>query len=252
MHEAFACLDVHRAHLRLGAEAVADDRLRHERQDLAHVRIVDAQHGDAIERQPVREFDERLLEPREIVAVGVHVIGVDVRDDFDHRKEIQERRVRLVRFRDDEVARAEPRVRARAVQTPADHEGRIEAARGQHARDERGRRGLAVRAGNRDALLQAHEFREHHGARHDRNAAMARGQHFRIVGAHGGRHHHGIRPFDVLRVMPDRDTRAERAQAVGDRVLRQVRAAHLIAEVDAAPPRCRSSPRRRCRQNECV
>ena len=59
-------------------------------------------------------------------------------------------------------------------QPAADHERRIEPAFGEHARDQaRGRR-LAVRAGDRDALLQAHQLGQHQRARHDRDAALAR------------------------------------------------------------------------------
>ncbi len=76
-----------------------------ERQDLAHIRVIDAQHRDAIERQPLGELHERLLEPGEIVPVGVHVVRVDVGDDFHHREQVQERGVRLVRLGHDEIAR---------------------------------------------------------------------------------------------------------------------------------------------------
>ncbi len=37
--------DVDRAHLRILRESITDDRLRDERHDLAHARIVDAEHG---------------------------------------------------------------------------------------------------------------------------------------------------------------------------------------------------------------
>jgi hypothetical protein len=84
------------------------------------------------------------------------VVGVDVGDDGDHRQQVQERSVGLVGFDHDEIAGAQPGVGARGVEAPADDEGRIEAAFGQHARHQTRRGGLAVRAGDGHALLQAH------------------------------------------------------------------------------------------------
>jgi hypothetical protein len=54
------------------------------------------------------------------------VVGVDVGDHRDHRLQVQEGRVGLVGLGDDELAGAEARVGAGAVQAPADDEGRIE------------------------------------------------------------------------------------------------------------------------------
>ena len=48
--------------------------------------------------------------------------------------------------------------------------GRIEAGLAEHGGEQRGGRGLAVRAGDRDAALEAHELGEHLGARNDRDA----------------------------------------------------------------------------------
>ena len=68
--------------------------------------IVDAQHRDAVERQALHEIEKRLAQPPEVVAVGFHVVGVDVGDHREHRLQIQERRVRLVGLDHDEFAAA--------------------------------------------------------------------------------------------------------------------------------------------------
>ena len=125
------------------------------------------------------------------------MIGVDVGDHREHRREVQERRVRLVGFGDQELALAEARVGVGGQQPAADDERRIEAAFGEHRRDEARRRGLAVRAGDRDALLQAHQLGQHQRARHDRNAALARRGDFRIVGGHRRRHDDRVGAGDV-------------------------------------------------------
>ena len=176
------------------------------RQDLAHVRVVDAQHGDAVERQALHEIDERALQLAEVVAVGLHVVGVDVGDHREHRRQVEERRVGLVGLGDEEFAVAEPRVGVGGQQPAADDERRVEAAFGEHRRDEARRRGLAVRAGDRDALLQAHQLGQHQRARHDRHAALARGDDFGVVRRDRRRHDDRVGVGDVRRRMADRDT----------------------------------------------
>ena len=77
------------------------------------------------------------------------------------RREPQERAVALVGLGDEEIARAEPRVRAERVHLAADDDGGIEARGAEDGRDERRRRRLAVRAGDGDAVLHAHQLGEH-------------------------------------------------------------------------------------------
>jgi hypothetical protein len=61
VHLAIDGARIDRAHLRVLGKAVAHHRLGHERQDLAHVRVVDAQHGDAVERQALGESTNACL-----------------------------------------------------------------------------------------------------------------------------------------------------------------------------------------------
>ena len=82
--------DVHRADVGRLGQAVADDRLGDGGHDLAHVWIVFAEDGRAVERQMLQEVDEGLLEPAEVVAVGLHVVGVDVGHHGDHRLQVKE------------------------------------------------------------------------------------------------------------------------------------------------------------------
>ena len=159
------------------------------------------------------------------------MIGVDVRDDGDHRLQVEERRIRFVGLDDDEIAVPEPRIAAGGVEPPTDDERRIEAAFGQHARNEAGGGRLAVRSCDRHAALEPHQLREHQCARHHRDAALARGEHFRVVRLHGARHHDGVGAFHLVRLVLQRNLHAERAQAPRCRIGREIRAAHLIAKV---------------------
>ena len=164
--------------------------------------------------------------------VGVHVVFVDVGDRRDHGREVEEGCVRFVRFRDEEFAGPEAGIRPRGIELPADHEGGIEPASSEERRGQRRRGGLSVRARNRDAAPQAHQFSEHHRAWHDGNAELAGGDHFRVVGLHGRGNNHGIRTTDVLFVVSEKNAGPELLQALGDGRAGNVRAADDVAEIE--------------------
>ena len=169
-----------RAQVRVRVEAVSDRRSADLRQNLADDFVVAAKDGETVERQVVQEFDEALLQFPEIAAVRDEMVVVDVRDDGDDRLQMQEGSVALVCFRDEIAARAELRVAARALQLPADHERRIESAFGEDGGNQARGGGLAVRAGDGDALAEAHELAQHFGPPHDRNPGFHGRDEFRI------------------------------------------------------------------------
>ena len=80
------------------------------------------------------------------------------------RRELKERPVALVGFGDQVLRLAEARVGAHGVDASADDDGGIEAPGGEHGGDHRGGGGLAVHAGDGDAVLQAHQLGQHLGA----------------------------------------------------------------------------------------
>ena len=134
-------------------------------------------------------------------------------------------------------------------QAPADDERRIEAAFGEHRRDQARRRRLAVRAGDGDALLQPHQLGEHQRARHDRDAALARREHFGIV----GRPPRSTRRRRRRRAHSRRDGRSRRrrrARAGGASPrFRRDPSRTPGSAASRAPRRCRSCRRRRCRRS---
>ena len=164
--------------------------------------------------------------------VGVHVVGIDVGDRRNDRIQHQEGRIGLVRLGHQEFALPQARVGAHRRQPTADDEGRIGAAFGEDARHQRGSGGLAMRAGDRDALLEAHQFGQHLRARHQRHAALTRGHHFRIVVRHGGRRDHCVGMGHVVARMTDEDARAEPLQTTRGCALLQVGAGDHITEVE--------------------
>ena len=197
LHLKPAGFHVHRAHLSLFRETIGNHALCDLRDDGAGVLIVIAEHRDAVERQPLDKHREGLLQTLEIVPVGIHVVLVNIRDDREHRRKIEERRVRLVRFSDEVLTCSETGVRAGLHQLAADHKCRIKAACRNQRRRERRRRGLAVRAGDRDTLSEAHQFREHHGTRNDRDMLGAGFHHFGVIFVNRGGNHDRVRSGDV-------------------------------------------------------
>ena len=241
------------AHHGVRAGAVGEHRLGDQRQDLAHVRIVGAQHRGAVERQVLQELRERLLELREVVLVGIHVVGVDVGDHRDHRLQVQERGVGLVGLDDDEVAGAEARVGAGGVEAPADDEGRVEPASASTLATR-----LVVVVLPWVPAIATPCLRRISSA-----SISARGTTGMRALARR-RRPRGCRP--APRSRPPRRRRRRRSpcrcliatfapeagEAPRGGVLREVRAAHLVAEVGQHLGDAATCPSRRCRRNGCA
>ena len=224
-------LHVARAHLALLAGSVARVTLGDRGQNLAHLRVVGAHNAGAIEGHAIRKVGERLTQSLDIAEV-IQMLAVDVGDHRDRRRQAQERAVALVGFGHQELAMAELGIGADAVQPPADHDGRIETAARQYRADHRSGGGLAVRTADRDAVLHAHQFGQHVGARNHRHAGGTRGLQFGVLLAHRGRVHHQLRIRDVGGVVTDHHAAAEPHQPVGGLARAQIAARDLIAEID--------------------
>ena len=232
MHLAADRTHVEGTHLRALLETVAGHRAGDFSHDVAHCRIVGAQDRHAIERHAMQEIDEGLLQVGEVVPVGLHVVGIDIRDDRHDGQQVQERGVRLVGLHHDVVAAAKLRVGAGAVEAPADDEGRIESGSRQHARHQARRRGLAVRAGNGDALLEPHQFSQHQGARHHGNFLLARGHYLGVVRLDRRRGHDRIGAVDVRCRVADARRDAQPLESLQRCAVRQVRARNTVAQVE--------------------
>ena len=162
----------------------------------------------------------------------VEMLGVDIGDDGDVGRQLQKRAVALVGLDHHPVAGAEPRIGAISVDDAAVDHGRVESGGVEQRRHQRGGRRLAVRAGDGDAALEAHELGEHFGAAHDRNASLARCCELRIVALDRGRDDDDRRAAEVGRVVADENRRAVLAQALHVGVVARVRTLHVVAEVD--------------------
>ena len=89
-------LEVDRADVGVGAQPVGDDAAVGDARDQRlHLGMVDAQHGEAVERDVLDEAHEGVAQRVE-GAVMVEMLGIDVGDDRDGRRQAQERAVGLV------------------------------------------------------------------------------------------------------------------------------------------------------------
>ena len=176
----------------LAGEAVGDDAWLDVPYQIGGQGIVAIDDRRAVERQLIGEIHERAAQTFDILTVGVHVVLVDVGDDPADGTHMQKRSVALVGFGDEVGAAPQLRIAAIGRDFAADGEaggqsGGLENA-GRHARHG----GLAVGAGNGDALSIAHQFGQHRAAPQHRNAASRRGGHFNVGGGDGARRHHHV------------------------------------------------------------
>ncbi len=190
LHTFLAHID--RAHVGVFAEAVGHGRTLDQRQDFTHHRIIQAHHGQPVERQVVQELDEGFLQFVEVTVVGRHVVGVDVGDHGHQRLQVQEAGVAFIGFGDQVAAGAELGIGARCIQAAADDERRVQATGREHRSDQAGGGGLAMGTGDGDAVAIAHQLGEHFGTRHHRDSALQGSGHFRVGGIDGTGHHQHV------------------------------------------------------------
>src|ERR1700730_13226389 len=89
-----------------------------------------------------------------------------------------------------------------------------------------------MRPGDGDAVLEAHELREHFRAANDGYAFLSRGHELRILSLDGRRDHDDLRRAEVFRAMTDIDKRAFAAQSQHIGALGRVRALDLVAQAE--------------------
>ena len=109
------------------------------------------------------------------------MVSFDVGDNRHHRLQVQERRVALVRFSNQITTVAQTRMYARGFDQAAVDERRVETRFRINTGNHRRGRGFTVGPGNRDAVAEAHQLRQHFGTADHRNARVMRGNDFRVV-----------------------------------------------------------------------
>ena len=159
------------------------------------------------------------------------MVGIDVGHHRHVGLQRQERGIAFIGLGHEILAATQARVGAGAVEPPADDEGRVEPALGETTRHQTGGRGLAVRAGDGDAALQAHELAQHLGAWDHRNARGVRGGDLGVGFRHRRGDYHHVRTLHERGVVTDHDFDAESLQALRGRRCAQVGSAYVEFQV---------------------
>ena len=220
-----------------------------------HVRRVAAQgeHVGAVPQDGLRRAGQQRAEDLAHLgqrAVGRVVVELDVRHHRDVDVQREHRAVRLVGLDHEPLARAPVGVEPGRRQRPADQVGGLEAAAQQHVRGHRRRRGLAVRAGDRDRALERAQLARaarRAGGRAARARARRRARGCR-AGSRSSARPRRPRPPGTLRgVVADVDLDAERAPAPAGRASRRDRSPRPRRRAASRRARSRSSRPRRGR-----
>ena len=185
------------------------------------------------ERAVLRDERRETVEGRsDVVEVleEIQMVGVDVENDGDVREKAEETVRILAGFRDKIRGGADARRTADRGKNAADQDRRIGLSGHQDLGDHGGRRGLAVRAGDRDrGRIVLHKLPE------ERDSAAVGFGILGIVGMNGGGIDDGRAVFgNIGRVMADRDLRAEGGELVRKRGSLKIGTGHgkLPAEQD--------------------
>src|SRR4029077_4439485 len=208
-------LDVADDEIGLAGSTVGDDRALDVGNDGLDVGLIQAKNRRAVKGDAIDELHEGVLNVFER-RILIEMLAVDGGDDRDHRRKQQEAAVALVGFDHKEFAFAEPSGGAGLIDATADNKCRIEMRGRKHRSHDGCCRGLSMRAGYRDAVLQAHQLRQHFGARYDWDFFLVRFGNFRIVRFDRGRSHYHMRAFDICGFVAFVNRGAEILQAFGD------------------------------------
>ncbi|TXT39836.1 MAG: Uncharacterized protein FD135_1845 [Comamonadaceae bacterium] len=225
-------LHIHRSYLGPFVKAIAGDRAGDLWHDGPHCRVVGTQNGGTVKRHAVQEIDKGFFESLKVVTIGFHVVGIDVGHHRHHRQQVQKRGIGLIGFHHDVITLAQAGIGPGAVQTPANHKGRIETGLGQHAGHQAGGGGFAVGTGNRNAVFQAHQLGQHQSPRYHRNAVVPGRDDFRVVSLHGGRGDHRIGPLDVLCRMANAGANTQTGQALQGGAVSLIGAGNGVVQVE--------------------
>ena len=86
MHTAVVGTYIFGADIGLLIQTIAHDLFGDLWDDFVHIRIIGTQHSHTIERQAFEEINKGLLQFAEVMAIGFHMVGIDVGHHRNHRR----------------------------------------------------------------------------------------------------------------------------------------------------------------------
>ena len=126
MHLTVYRAHIHGADLGLSSQTIGADAAMHLGGYGAQSSIVAAQHGGAVKRQAVKKIDKSLLQTAKVLAIGLHMVGIDIGHDGQYRQQVQKGGVGLIGLGHQVLATAQSRRCAGAAQACADHKAGVQ------------------------------------------------------------------------------------------------------------------------------
>src|SRR5215831_56113 len=197
----------------LCACAVGDDRALDVRDDGLHVWLVKTEDCRAIKRNAIDELDERALNVFER-RVLIEVLAVDGGDHGDDGRVVEEAAVTFVCFDDEVFALPKPGGGSGLIDFSADDKSRVEMRSGENRSNHGGCGGFAVRPGDGDAVLEAHQLGKHFRPRNNGYFAFMRLDDFGIFVLDCRRDDDDVRVKDVRSLVSFEDGGTEVLQSL--------------------------------------
>ena len=113
------------------------------------------------------------------------MLGIDIGDNCDGRRQLDESAVGFICLNDDPFPVAEPGISAIGVDDAAIDDSWVQPAGIKHRGDQRRCGCLAMGAADRDGPFEAHQFGQHFSAAYDGDQFLAGRDQFRVVGSDG-------------------------------------------------------------------
>src|SRR5271166_3981261 len=192
--------------------------------------MIDAQRSEAIEWNVADKGLKGLAQYVE-AAIEIEMLGIDVGDDRDRRRQSCKGAVALVGLDHHPIARSQAGVGAVSVDDAAIDHSRVELRGLEQRADHRSRRGLAVGPGDCQRPFKPHQLSEHFGAPNHRQAAHSCRYDLRIVVFDRGGDNDDLCRAQILGIMSDcdRDPEIDESPYVG--AVRKIAALDPIAEI---------------------
>ncbi|QTK78009.1 hypothetical protein AT6N2_C0037 [Agrobacterium tumefaciens] len=223
--------DIRKPHVGLRVLAVCDDLAVFDPADQRlNLGMIEAHDAETVERYVLDKLPERGAHGIEI-AVMVKMFGIDIGDDGDIGRQLQEGAVGFIRLHHHPLALTHACIGAVGIDDAAIDDGRVEIAGFQQRRDHGGRRGLAVGAANGDGVTEAHQLGQHFRTANDRQVLFPRRDEFRIALLDRSGNDHDFRITNIISGVADKyfDTLLTQTLHIG--AFRLIRALHPVAEI---------------------
>ena len=159
------------------------------------------------------------------------MLAIDIGNNRENGREVQERTVALVGFGDQVLRVAKARIRAHCIHAATYHHCRVQPTRRQHCGDHGSGGRFTMHTCNRNPIFQAHQFRQHFCTPDHRDVLSPGLQHLGVRRADRGTHHHDFSNGGILFLVTFVNHRSQTREPLRYRTRLHIGAGNLIAKV---------------------